>query len=113
VSLPSAIGSMRLASEAVRPHVVSFLDQMLKERAQTVRIEEIRVSEGSPWSGRALGTLELRKQWGLTTLALRDGEASYRYGPESHETLAPGTVIIVLGDVTRIGEARAAALQRR
>jgi voltage-gated potassium channel len=106
---PTAIGSMRLASEAVRPHVVGFLDQMLKDHAQTVRIEEIRITEGSPWTGRALGTLDLRKQWGLTTLALRDGEASYRYGPESHETLVPGTVLIVLGDVTRIGEARAAA----
>ena len=110
---PTAIGSMRLASEAVRPHVVSFLDQMLKEHAQTVRIEEIRIPEGSPWSGRTLGTLDLRKQWGLTTLALHDGDAPYRYGPEPHETLVPGTVLIVLGDVTRISEARVAALQRR
>jgi voltage-gated potassium channel len=107
---PTAIGGMRLASEAVRPHVVSFLDQMLKDRSHPVRIEEIRIPEGSPWKGRDLGALELRKHWGLTALALRDADgAPYRYGPESHETLKAGTVLIVLGDVTRIGEARAAA----
>ncbi|HEX4823835.1 MAG TPA: potassium channel protein [Candidatus Polarisedimenticolaceae bacterium] len=110
---PTAIGSMRLASEAVRPHVVGFLDQMLKERAQTVRIEEIPLAAGSPWIGKTLGALDLRKQWGLTTLALRDGDASYRYGPEPEEALSSGTVLIVLGDVARIAEARASAVPKR
>jgi voltage-gated potassium channel len=101
---------MRLASEAVRPHVVSFLDQMLKERQATVRIEEIRVPHGSPWAGRDLGGLALRERWGLTALAVREGEAaSFRYSPDPQVTLPAGTVVVVLGDVHRIGEARAAA----
>lgn len=107
---PTAIGGMRLASEAVRPHVVSFLDQMLKERQATVRIEEIRLPQGSPWVGRGLGAVDVRARWGLTVLALRDGDgAPFRYGPAPEETLGSGTVLVVLGDVTRIGEARADA----
>jgi voltage-gated potassium channel len=107
---PTGIGAMRLASEAVRPHVVSFLDQMLKERQATVRIEEIRVPHGSPWAGRDLGGLALRERWGLTALAVREGEAaSFRYSPDPQVTLPAGTVVVVLGDVHRIGEARAAA----
>lgn len=107
---PTAIGGMRLASEAVRPHVVSFLDQMLKEHTATVRIEEISVPPRSPWAGRTLGGLELRERWGLTALALRTGPtAAFRYGPAPEETLAAGTVLVVLGDVRKIGEARATA----
>jgi voltage-gated potassium channel len=107
---PTAIGGMRLASEAVRPHVVSFLDLMLKEQGATFRIEEIRVPAGSPWTGRDLLGLDLRGRWGLTALAVRDlPEGPFRYGPAPEETLRAGAVLVVLGDERRIGEARADA----
>jgi voltage-gated potassium channel len=111
---PTAIGGMRLASEAVRPHVVSFLDQMLKEKGATVRIEEIRVPAGSPWTGSNLLALDLRGRWGLTALALRDApDGPFRYGPAPEETLRPGAVLVVLGDERRIGEARGHAGSER
>lgn len=108
---PTAIGGMRLASEAVRPHVVGFLDQMLKEKGATVRIEEIRIPIGSRWTGRDLAGLDLRGRFGLTALAMRgEHDPAFRYGPAPEETLAAGTVLVVLGEVARIVEARAAAV---
>ncbi len=104
---PTAIGGMRLASEAIRPHVVSFLDQMLKEKGATVRIEEIRVPAGSPWSASHLGALDLRGRWGLTALAVRDApDGPFRYGPTADERLIAGAILVVLGDERLIGEAR-------
>jgi voltage-gated potassium channel len=104
---PTAIGGMRLASEAVRPHVVSFLDLMLKEQGATFRIEEIRVPAGSPWAGRDLLALDLRGRWGLTALAVRDEpDGPFRYGPGPEERLKGGALLVVLGDERRIGEAR-------
>ena len=44
---PSAIGGLRLASEALRPHVTNFLDLMLREKARTLRIDEIVIPAGS------------------------------------------------------------------
>src|SRR5260370_9083408 len=38
---PNHIGGLRMASEMLRPHVVSFLDLMLKEQSRTLRVEEI------------------------------------------------------------------------
>ncbi len=107
---PTAIGGMRLASEAVRPHVVGFLDQMLKEKGTTVRIEEIRIATGSPWTGRDLLGLDLRGRFGLTALALKDAaDSPYRYGPAPEETLKEGAVLVVLGEERQIGEARGQA----
>ncbi len=107
---PTAIGGMRLASEAVRPHVVGFLDQMLKEKGATVRIEEIRIAAGSPWTGRDLAGLDLRGRFGLTALAVKDAaDAPLRYGPAPEETLRAGAVLVVLGEEGRIGEARGQA----
>jgi voltage-gated potassium channel len=107
---PTAIGGMRLASEAVRPHVVGFLDQMLKEKGSPVRIEEIRVPDGSQWSSRDLGGLALRARWGLTALAVKDApDAPFRYSPAPEEKLRSGAVLVVLGEERRIGQARADA----
>ncbi len=104
---PTAIGGMRLASEAVRPHVVGFLDQMLKQKGSPVRIEEIRITDGSRWTGRDLGGLDLRGRWGLTALAVKDApDAPFRYGPAPEESLRTGAVLVVLGEERRIGEAR-------
>ena len=110
---PTAIGGMRMASEAVRPHVVGFLDQMLKEQGSPVRIAEIRVPDGSRWLGRELGALDLRERWGLTALAVKDApEAPFRYSPAPNERLRGGAVLVVLGEEPRIGEARAEATGR-
>src|SRR3954447_19879492 len=57
---PNLIGGMRLASEVLRPHVVGFLDLMLREQSRTLRIEEIVVPTNSPWIGKSLGDIALR-----------------------------------------------------
>ena len=45
---PSHIGGLRMASELIRPHVVGFLDTMLKEQGRTLRVEEIEVNPLPP-----------------------------------------------------------------
>ena len=44
---PAQIGGMRLASELIRPSVVTFLDQMLRDTNRNLRIEDIPVTPGS------------------------------------------------------------------
>jgi voltage-gated potassium channel len=108
---PNMIGGMRLASEVLRPHVVSFLDLMLKEQSRVLRIEEIVVPEGSPWEGKALSQLELRTRYNHLPMALKnvkDGETSQRFwvNPPDNITVRSGLVIIVMGAVSDIKRAR-------
>lgn len=61
---PTFIGGLRMASEMVRPAVVSFLDVMLRDREKGLRIEEIDVPNSH--AGKPLLSLNLRS----TTKAL-------------------------------------------
>lgn len=107
---PNFIGGMRLASEIVRPHVVTFLDLMLKEQSQTLRIEEIRVPYHSAWVGKDLGALRLREKYSLACLALRHSTAeSFCYNPGDREVVKGNSVLVVMGDVEHVTKARAAA----
>ena len=106
---PNRIGGLRLASELLRPHVVSFLDLMLQEKSRTLRIEDIEIGAASPWAGNALQSLNIRDKYNLLALAVKTGEGKesrFQANPPDDLQLAPGSVLVVMGDVSDIRRAR-------
>ncbi len=106
---PNRIGGLRLASEVLRPHVVSFLDLMLKEQTRTLRIEEIEIGPSS-WVEKKVSDLELKARFSLLLLAIKDADgATYWANPPENLALRQGTVLIVMGDVAQVRKARSEA----
>ena len=107
---PNQIGGMRLASEVLRPHVVGFLDLMLKEQSRTLRIEEVEVGTSSPWVGSTLGQLDIRRHYNLGVLAIKKARATalaeFVANPPDESPVEAGTVLIVMGDVSDVRRAR-------
>jgi voltage-gated potassium channel len=107
---PNQIGGLRMASEALRPHVTSFLDLMLREQSRTLRIEEIDVAAHSPWVGRTLEQISLRSRYNLLVLAVKIAEEGremqFLPNPPDSLTLLAGAAIIVMGDMTELRRAR-------
>ena len=64
----SRIGSLRLASEMLRPHVVSVLDAMLREPS-AIRVCEVTVGAGL--AGQTLAAAALQDRIGVTVFAMR------------------------------------------
>lgn len=106
---PNTIGGLRVASELVRPHVVGFLDMMLKEESKTLRVEEISVGKGSPWIGKTIRETEIHQRYELLALALRKLDGTTTYNPHGHTVVAAGDVLVVMGNVDTVWKARAAA----
>jgi voltage-gated potassium channel len=104
---PNMIGGLRLASELIRPHVVSFLDLMLRDK-KAIRVEQITVREESPWVGRSLQEIDLHGHYDLLVLALCQPSGEMRYSPET-DVLAGGDVLVVMGEVSNLLKAREAA----
>jgi voltage-gated potassium channel len=106
---PNLIGGMRLASEVLRPHVVGFLDLMLREQSRTLRIEELAVPTNSPWIGKSLGDVGLRTKFNLLPMAIKhapEASQSLWVNPPDSITLKEGVIIIVLGDIGDLKKAR-------
>ena len=106
----NSIGGLRLASEMIRPNVVTFLDRMLRDTDATLRIEEIPVPFHSSWVGHSLGELRLREDYRLSCLALREpGVETFRYNPPDGEVCRGNSVVVVIGNVDDIHAARTAS----
>jgi voltage-gated potassium channel len=96
------IGGLRMASELVRPTVVTFLDQMLRVKGGTLRVEEIEVppgatrDEGIPLT---LGDFAIGDLPGALLIAIRPaGATNFAFHPQPATPVPPGTVLIVMVD---------------
>jgi voltage-gated potassium channel len=114
---PNRIGGLRLASEVLRPHVVEFLDLMLKEQSRAMRVEQIEILKGSGWSGMSLDHLNLKSRHGLVPLAVKQVTvkpgADFVVNPPGEQLLREGTIVIVMGDVDAVKRARDEAQPRQ
>jgi voltage-gated potassium channel len=105
---------MRMASELLRPSVVSFLDQMLRDENRNLRIEEVRVEQGSALDGRPVEALRLHEYGtGLLLLALRGRDASYVFNPPAATPVNGGCHLIVMGDPASVNHLLQAGITPR
>ena len=104
----SYIGGMRIASELFRPAVTNFLDIMLRGRDDAVRFAQITL--GSKWEGKTLGDLKLGEEPALPVLALREPHgADFVFNPGPDTPLHAGSVVVTMGEATRVKDAQADA----
>ena len=88
---PDFTGGMRMASAMVRPHVVSFLDEMLKSE-KNLRVEEVSAPHNFPTT--PMGNLRLRSS-DYILIAVR-AESGWTFNPDDHYLLCAGDVIVAM-----------------
>jgi len=90
---PTSIGGLRMASEMVRPTVVSFLDTMLRDRERNLRVEELPVP-GS-FTGKSLSALNLKRHTNALLLAVKTRE-DWIYNPSENYVIAPESTLVFM-----------------
>ncbi|MGB7290630.1 MAG: potassium channel protein [Thermodesulfobacteriota bacterium] len=104
VIYPGTIGALRMASEMLRPTVVSFLDKMLRD-ARHQRVSEVKLKEHSKYAGKTLRDSGIYKDCGMLVLAIllpSQDEEKFIYNPSADFVLEPGSVLVVIGDVEQV-----------
>ncbi len=94
---PGYIGGLRMASEMVRPKVVTFLDTMLRDSKGSVRVEEVEVPVSM--AGVSLKALDLKRHRDALLLAII-GSCGWIYNPDEEYRLEAGNTLIFMTSVT-------------
>jgi voltage-gated potassium channel len=75
------IGGLRMASEMLRPHVVTLIDGMLRDRSSMVRVEELEIPKHSPYVGKSLEEVDFRAVGNILIIAIRNAHGEWIYNP--------------------------------
>jgi voltage-gated potassium channel len=95
---PYGVTGTRLAQAMVRPHVTQFLDTAMFDSQVDLGIEQLRIDEGSEFAQRSLRDLkELRKNFGISVLAIRRRSGEMIFNPDADAAIQPGDHLIVMG----------------
>lgn len=98
VALPYQIGGYHMASMALRPSVVDYMDIVSSTGATTnLQVEEMVVGEQSRLAGHRLGKALTEGSIGATVIAINGSDGSSRVRPTGQEVIYPGDRLIVLG----------------
>jgi voltage-gated potassium channel len=110
---PNVIGGLRMASELIRPAIVSFLDTMLRGASATMRFEELHITPASKFHNQTIRSTKLREDANLLIVALRrPGNPDFEYNPPADFMLSNGMTLVVLGEsreINKIKELHASA----
>ena len=90
---PCAIGGLRMASEMVRPTVVSFLDTMLRDTGINLRVEELPVPES--FVGRPISALNLKRLSHTLLLAVKTKEG-WVYNPSENYVIDQKNTLVFM-----------------
>jgi voltage-gated potassium channel len=107
VVCPNYAGGMRLASELVRPTVVSFLDIMLRDRDKNLRVDEVALVQNCVAIGKCIEELQLREVSNALLLACRMKDGRWVYNPPGTLELGPGMTLIMMGSPDDLQAVRA------
>lgn len=95
---PNLIGGMRMASEMVRPAVVTFLDLMLRDRDKNLRVEEILVAGNCSLIGKTFDQIDFFSVAGLMPIAVETKNGQLIYNPPPDTKLEANIKIIIIGN---------------
>ncbi len=102
VIAPDGIAGRRMVSEMFRPSVTTFLDRMLRDTGTVLRVEEATVAPDSALCGVPLEQSRIRERTGLVIVAVRGPDGTFAYNPGPQQPLAPGDVLIAMGEMSQI-----------
>ncbi len=108
IVLPTLIGGMRMASEMIRPSVVTFLDKMLRSKDKTLRVEGVSIDKGASAIGRKLEDLDINEHGGMVVCSIQiPNSDNFIYAPPGKTILEEGMVLVVVGDVNNLPKVEA------
>ena len=86
-----------MANIIIRPHVTDFFDVVTLDNGQELWLEEFVLANDSPLCGRTIGEADVRRQTGVTIVAIVRRDAGSTITPKAATTLESGDQLIVLG----------------
>jgi voltage-gated potassium channel len=93
----NVLGGLRMAAEAIRPQVTTFLDLMMQDHGHYRRVEELNIPHDSPLVGKEIRNAGIRENTDALIIAVyEESNDEYIFNPGPTYQLTGDTKLIVL-----------------
>ncbi|RKX24271.1 MAG: potassium channel protein [Candidatus Zixiibacteriota bacterium] len=96
VIIPHVLGGIRMAKAALQPNVVDFM-QMTSMDEEDLLIEELVVPDGSPLTGKSLEESNLRREFSISIVGIKQTGKKMNINPGSSAVLNGQDILVVIG----------------
>jgi voltage-gated potassium channel len=109
VVAPYVIAGQTVVQAVERPTALSFLELATRSDYRELQIEETEVKPGSGLAGARLDDAHLRREMGITVVAIKKPDGRMIFSPSPEVVLEPGDILICLGHRDQLGHLSALA----
>jgi voltage-gated potassium channel len=109
VVAPYVIAGQTVVQAVERPTALSFLELATRRDYRELQIEETEVKPGSHLAGARLDDAHLRREMGITVVAIKKPDERMTFNPSPEVVLEAGDVLICLGHRDQLGRLGALA----
>jgi voltage-gated potassium channel len=98
VATPYQIGGYHMATMALRPGVLDFLDVITDSRHKELEVEEIQIPKNSFMVGKSIIDTISRDKTGVSVLAVNRLDGTAKINPRGSEVVRSGDKLIIMGN---------------
>lgn len=98
VAIPYQIGGYHMATMALRPGVLDFLDVIIDNRHDELEVEEVEIPKSSIVIGKSIAEAISKNKTGATILAINRVNETSKINPNGKEIINGGDRLIVMGN---------------
>ena len=99
---PYFIAGNRMASMAIHPVAVDFLDMVMRNENVELELEEYKIHEASKLIGKNLEELQIKKKTGAMILAIKHSSGKFNLQPGADTVVGNGDVMVALGTLEQL-----------
>lgn len=99
VILPYEIGGYRITQALLKPTVLEYFDELI---SFGLEIEELSVSEDSPFIGKSVAQIDIRGKLNIIIVGIYRSGSEWIYNPRSDTILQQGDTLIVIGEMNEL-----------
>jgi voltage-gated potassium channel len=108
IVMPHRVGAQQMERMISRPTTADLVELFAEASHLEMELDEFRVSRHSDLVGTALADSNIKEQFNLLVVGIKNREGEFRFNPPPHETIGVEDTLLVIGQVDDINRMKLA-----
>ncbi|MFK7766382.1 MAG: TrkA family potassium uptake protein [Mariniblastus sp.] len=106
IVMPHRVGAQQMERMISRPSTADLVELFAEASHIEMELDELRVTEHSKLVGSTLADSQIKAEFNLLVVGIRDSLGEFRFNPQPQETISAQDTLLVIGEVGNINQLR-------